>query len=840
MMRALRLSQAEKSGDRATMFRLAVKSIGRSIVRSSSRMTRLAAFAALVAMAAGSTVALAQYKDPVRNQTTQAKAFPKQEGGMFGKTQKIDGKLPLHLQADELVYDNNGNKVIARGNVEIQYETNNLTADEVIYDQSANTLNAAGNVVLRDANGNVIRAERYTLTDDFRDGFVQSLSVVSRDNSRISAEQATRREGNVTDFSNAKFTPCRTDGTTPPLWCVAARKITHDEAAQTISYQDAQFELFGQPVAYLPYFEHPDPTVKRRSGFLAPGFGQSEELGFFTEIPYYFALSPNYDFTFHPRYMSGQGVLWMGDWRHRLANGQYSINLAVIDQHGNDLPNSVSDEERRDLDGFRGSLETRGDFSLSSWWRYGWDVTLESDDTFRRFYKLDSVLLTDRVNNVYFTGMSERNYFATNFYHFGGLLLDDTAQSESRVHPIVDYNYVVDTPVLGGELKFDANALSFSRADGAGTIADQEMSRAVVEAKWRRRLTDQLGITYTPFAELRGDVYQINNYRDAETGEIVENEHLARGLATGGVTVAYPWIANTASASHIIEPIGQIITRQGSVDQDRLPVEDAKSLVFDDTNLFETSKFSGYDRLETGTRANVGLQYTFQPWSGGYARLLAGQSYHLKGDNAYENRAILCDPDGGGPQPAGVVVAPGVDDNCNPAFSARSGLETSSSDYVLGAYLAPTDSFRLISQSRFDDDSFELRREDAAATIAYGPLALTGIYSYRFGDPELDLASQQDITAVGRLQLTNTWALLGSLRYDIDAETRLMDRLEIRYQDDCFMLSASYTETFITDADRDIEPDRTLMFRVEFKHLGGFNYETGINDTLFSDQQPPG
>ncbi len=388
------------------------------------------------------------------------------------------------------------------------------------------------------------------------------------------------------------------------------------------------------------------------------------------------------------------------------------MQLAGIDQNGNDLPSGTTPEARADLDGFRGSIATRGDFSLSSWWRTGWDVTLETDDSFRRFYRLDSILLTDRVNNIYLTGMSDRNYLSANLYQVVGLTSTDTPQSESRVHPVIDYDYIVDEPVLGGELSFSGNALSFSRSDGASGVSDQETNRAAFEVQWRRRLIDSLGITYTPFGELRGDLLAYNNYTDAITDEFVESDSLARGLAAGGVTVAYPWVASGGGATHVVEPIGQVIARTASVDQDQFPVEDARSLVFDDTNLFETNKFSGWDRVETGTRANVGMQYTFQPWKGGYARVLAGQSYQLAGDNPYENRTIDCN---GKP-----VIAPGVDDNCNPVFSPNSGLETASSDYVLGAYIAPNDYFRVISQSRFDDENFELKREDAAVAVNYG------------------------------------------------------------------------------------------------------------------------
>lgn len=751
----------------------------------------LAAVLALAPLTLASAPALAQ------------SAFPKTKDGIFGKPQKLDKTLPLYLQGDELVYDTKGNRVIARGNVEIYYNKNVLTADEVVYDQSANTLTARGNVELKEANGNIIRADNYTLTDDFRDGFVQSLSVVTSDQSRITAERGERREGNVTEFSEATFTACKSEGNTPPLWCIGAKRIIHDQAKATISYQDAEVKIYGTTVAYLPYFEHPDPSVKRKSGFLAPVYGNSNDLGVFVELPYYFALSPSYDFTFRPRYMSEQGILWQGDWRQKLASGEYSINLAGIDQDAGDLPSG-----NENLDGWRGSVETHGRFSLSSWWSYGWNAIIESDDTFRRFYKLDGILLTDRVNDVWLTGLSERSYFSAKLYQFGGLLVNDNDETESLAHPVVDHNYVFKDPVLGGELVWKSNALSLSRSDAsnASNLISQDMNRVVTEVKWRRRFTDAIGITYTPFGELRGDAYQIN-YEDPDSADNNLDDSFLRGLATGGATVAYPWVANTGSVSHVIEPIGQLIAHNSSVRQAGLPDEDAKSLIFDDTNLFETSKFSGYDRMETGVRANVGLQYTFQG-PVGYARVLAGQSYHLSGRNAYDET--------------------GTD------FNAKSGLETDKSDYVLGLYFAPTDMFRLIAQSRFDEDDLALRREDLTAAFNYGPLAAQVTYTYGeiYDDTTGRYDDQQDILAFASLRLTDRWTLSGALRYDLDASKTLTDSIRIAYLDECFMLSATYSETFITDESRDIEPDQVVMLRFEFKHLGGFNYQTNVVDFM--------
>lgn len=744
--------------------------------------------------------------------------------------QRLDPAQPLYLQGDELIYDSRGDRVTARGNVEIYYNNYVLTADQVIYDQSANTLTASGNVTLREPNGAITRSERITLTDDFRDGFVQSLSIVARDKSRITARRAIRRDGNVTEFENGKFTPCEHDPAKPPLWCVSAKRVIHDQNAATITYLDGTFDVLGVPVLYLPFFQHPDPSVKRKSGFLIPQYSSSDDLGFSVEVPYYFALAPNYDFTFHPMYTARQGVLWKGHWRHRLAfgsiRGQYNLKISGIDQDAEDLPNNDPS-----LDGWRGSLETKGEFSLASWWKFGWNAIVESDDTYRRFYKFDSVLQTDRVNTAYIQGLSDRNHFSVRAYHFGGLLLSDSDVAESRVHPIVDWNYVVGTPILGGELSWNVNALSFSRdltfVDGNGATQDTgtTMQRLVGDVNWRRKLIDPIGITYTPFANLRGDVISYDNAVDPLTNLEIDDSAVARGVASAGILASYPWLARTSAASHVVEPIGQVIVRTAKVDQRRLPNEESRSIVFDDTNLFELNKLSGLDRVETGSRANVGLQYTFQANSGGYARILAGQSFHLSGENIFAGNS-------------------GIEPSTDPSSAAsiineNNGLNEDQSDYVLGAYLAPSQVFRVIGQGRFDEDDLSLLRADVAVDLNYGPFDAQAIYTFAANDPltGLDTEDQQDVVGSLGLQIAERWRLTGAIRYDIDAAQIRQDSISLSYHDDCFVLTTTYAESRIENEERDITQDRTVMLRFQLKHLGEFSYRADALDHLFGENQ---
>ena len=293
-------------------------------------------------------------------------------------------------------------------------------------------------------------------------------------------------------------------------------------------------------------------------------------------------------------------MLWQGDWRHRLANGQYTVNVAAIDQ-GRD--GTALGSQRP---GWRGSVQTKGQFSLSSWWRFGWDVTVESDDSFRRFYQLDPILQTDRVNTVYLQGMSERNYFGAKLYQFGGLLLTDTPYSNSWVHPVIDYNYIVGAP--GARRRAE---LHRSRPQHDAHDDGTDTNHAVAEANWRRKMIDPIGQVWTPFANARGDVYNYSDARDPDNAARPSRTTPCCGASAPPAcsTPTRSW-RTRRSASHVFEPTAQIIVRQNRVDQRRLPDEDAKSLVFDDTLLFDIDKFSGYDRFETGTRANIGVQYT--------------------------------------------------------------------------------------------------------------------------------------------------------------------------------------------------------------------------------------
>ena len=697
---------------------------------------------------------------------------------------------PLLLQADELVYDKKNDRILAKGNVEVYYKNYALNADSLTYDQKANTLDAMGNVRIKEPDGAVVNADRMTLTDDFRDGFIRSFKAVTKEEARIAATSAVRKDGNTTVFKQGVYTPCKAcaeNPDAPPIWRIKADKITHKQDEGNVYFEDGVFEIFGVPLVWVPYFYYPDPTVKRRSGFLSPEFSFSNDLGFTAGVPYYYSLSASADLTVTPVVTTEAGVLLKGDWRQRLAHGSYRVDAAGV---FDDDPDGGRDSE------FRGSIQTKGEFDLGSFWKWGWDATLESDDTFRRFYKLDDAFATDRISTIYLTGQSERNYFSANLYHFGGLTAEDDDNTDSIVHPSIDYNYIFAKPIMGGELSYDANVLSLTRDNGG------DVNRIVNQLKWRRTFTDPAGQIITPFAQARADLYKTTSFTDEERDISVDGTTALRSSAVAGVEYRYPFVKHTESATHILEPIGQVIVRPDFKDQGNIPNEDAQSLVFDDTLLFDIDKFSGFDRIETGTRANVGVQYTIDTPNGWNARLVAGQSFQLSGDNP---------------------------------FGEDTGLSNEKSDYVMGLYVDLSRNLQFISQVRLDEEDLSVQRQDFALTGSWGPFLASVNYVNAQAQPALGFdEDREEFAAAAAIKLAEHWTVFGDIRYDLDSDEVVRNAIGLKYADECFMLSVSYIETNIQDGE--IQPDQTVLVRYNLTNLGGNASKT---DTIGSFAETP-
>ncbi|MFC5418349.1 LPS-assembly protein LptD [Bosea eneae] len=817
----------------------------------------------------------------------------------YAQTPAAKPQERMVVDARELVYDKDNNTVSAVGDVQILYQGRTIEADRVVYDRQSKRVVATGNARITEANGTVITGDRFNLTDDFRDGFIDSLRVVNTDKTRFSAPRAERTDGEVFVFDKGIYTacePCVDQPERPPFWQVRAARIIHKKSEQMIYYEDARLEFAGVPIAYVPFMSGPDATVKRKTGFLAPKFINTSALGFGVGLPYFINLAPNYDLTLTPTYLSRQGLLGQAEWRHRFVNGSYGIRVAGIFQRDQDAflkgPLGGGDDK------FRGSVETFGKVFLNPRWTFSWDIAGSTDRYFYKNYRIRSESITatnylqESTSTVALNGQSPNAWFDMRGYYFQPLTYNDWQKQQPIVAPVVDYNKRIHKPsMIGGELSFTVNLTHLTREaasfkelpvqktylisspgnaatgdpayllyDGCAVYQKDKclvtglagsIARATAQLDWRRNIVDPIGQVWTPYASLRADVFSINpnttKYFNANVTTIADasDEVFGRAMPAVGLMYRFPFVATTSWGTHIVEPVAQVVARPNETNSLRVANEDAQSLVFDDTNLFEWNKFSGFDRVEGGSRANIGLRYSGTFGKDSYASLLVGQSYHLGGRNSYAS---------------GDLVNTGL----------NSGLDTRRSDFVAKAQYQPFKGLLLQGGGRFNESTFEAQRIDASAAFNYRFLSTTIGYGRYEPQPDLGIPRRREgLSLTQSISFAQYWSVRGSVLFDLDKYKYDRERYRealalhqqypawvsnpvypntgplqaastsvgVRYQDECTIFDVSYTQSY---ADRAVNGSRssdtrTVMFRLELRTLGEISYSQNLGSSSSGD-----
>ncbi len=751
-------------------------------------------------------------------------------GGTGAVTAPIQVKVPegskLVLSSNELVYNKDAQIVTASGAVQINYGGYRMVAQRVEYNQKSGRMTAIGNVELIMPDGNRMYGDKMDVTDSFSDGFVNSLRIEMPDNTRMVAEKGERVGGNQLILTKGVYTACMacSQEGRAPLWQVKARRVVQNGVTHTVRLEHARFELFGLPIAYVPWIEVPDNTVKRKSGFLFPSVSVSQHLGVGVKVPYYYVISPSMDATVSATGYTGQGLLLEGEFRQRFENGTHVLRVAGISQMDpGSFTAGTSDAEHKT----RGMISSKADFKINPRWTFGWDVTAQSDNNFSRTYGLEGLSQSTHTNDIYLTGLGKRNYFDMRAFYYDIQDADNNSTAEKQqavVYPSIDYHYVDPKSVYGGELSATMNLTHLSRdkasvLDNVNNLGDASLNdrflglsgsdtRLSTEVQWQRTFTTDGGLVLTPLAAARGDVYGLG--MDSPNGQYSGNydtsDYATRGMVTAGLEAKYPFLITTSNSTHVFEPIAQIYVRPDEQLAGQLPNEDAQSFVFDATNLFDRDKFSGFDRIEGGTRANVGWRYTGSFDNGYKLQHIFGQSYQLAGRNSFAT-----------PDLAGV--------------GADSGLETTRSDYVTMFGLTTPQGISLSTSYRFDEKNFAFRRGDTSVGFANDIFQTNLIYTHITAQPQYGFTSDQDeIQTRAQIKFKEYWSVFGTVSYDINNSQVTRQGIGLSYEDECTILSISFLNK--KDTTDQSASNWSVGARLTFRTLGDVNLGS-VQDATF-------
>jgi len=271
----------------------------------------------------------------------------------------------INVFSDELTYIKNEEKIIINKNVKIDFGKKlTFQTDKIVYDKIkkqilinnfSNFTDNFGNKIISKSskylfNQKLLKINSVEMTDVIDNKYYFQNAIVNFQNNEMIAdgvkidfskrsfgnqENDPRLRGNfLYSDSNQSlikkgvFTTCKIREDKCPPWQFKAQEIKHDKSKKTIYYKNAWLEIYDKPVIYFPKFFHPDPTVKRQSGFLMPKFESSSSLGDSISLPYFKVISDSKDFTFTPKIFNESEGLFQNEYRQENKNSSHITDLS--------------------------------------------------------------------------------------------------------------------------------------------------------------------------------------------------------------------------------------------------------------------------------------------------------------------------------------------------------------------------------------------------------------------------------------------------------------------------------------------------------------------------------
>ena len=691
------------------------------------------------------------------------------------------GNGQMLLKADHVDYDMNTGVSTATGNVEIDYNGRILLADRVVDDQNKDTVTASGHVIIMAPNGDVVFAQQAQLSDRMKNGAMESFAALIGQNGRLAAARATRVGGVRTVATNAAYTPCKIcdkPGERTPEWKVRAAHVVYDEVRHRIYYRDAVVELEGIPVLYTPFFAHADPTVKHQSGLLMPDLGSKNTIGYFARIPYYIAFSDSQDMTIAPMASTFGGEQLQAEYRQRWKNGGMWLQASVADD-----PHAGATEN---LNQTYASLFGQGAIPINDVWHFGYTAQLTSYASYLQRYSISDA---DRLNNdLFLEALDGRSRFAITGYFFQGLRSTDQNDLFPVVLPLVEYNFIPQERVFGGDFRFDLNTIAIARNLG------EDDQRLTGEARWRLPFVMDDGQLVTFQTDVRGDLYHTSEVNALGATGLAGSEYIARGAPHAALDWRWPFVSPGFwnMTGFVVEPIAQLIAAPYGDNPRGIPNETGYGVLptglpiddfqLDSTNIFNLDRLSSHDLVESGPNANVGVR-SEALFPTGSVEVLVGQSYRLKPD---------------------------------PVFAPDSGFDGKTSDLVGGVNVSFQPYLTISDRIDVDSSTGTLERHEASVDAVYGRSSLEVSYlKLPSEEVTLGLGAREEVKAQALIGLWGNWVAFVAGQRDLKASEMISNQFGLGYEDECLGFSLSYERNFTQF--RELPPSTSVIFRFTLK-----------------------
>ena len=721
----------------------------------------------------------------------------------FGNAVLVDKKNETIIKAEKILYLKNKEKFFTEGptyfNIEEQYEGE--SADVVFFRNTMITKSDKKTSIKDKETNKTFYLESFLY--NFDEEILKGLSVkvidekendiyyfnkaiidlknnkmlgqdidVDFDNNKFENDINEPRLKGVVSFSDANktivdkglFTICKKRGDKCPPWVVKAEKITHDKEKKTLYYKNALLKIYDIPVWYYPYFFHPDPSVKRQSGFIKAATNNSKSTGQSIYLPYFYAISENKDLTIKPYIFGNKKIVLQNEYRYINENSITIADFSYSKGHHSYWDTKDYDSSTTKTHLF---VDTKIDLELENFETSDLNFTLQksSNDTYLSLFKLKSVLFDSPTTLTSGLDLALDNEYTSfdlginQYEKLSGLNTDRYTRS------LPSYSLSRSIALFDN---LNLGSLSFG-SDGNNTLS----ATNIVETKFINNLNYTSEDKFFDIGLISKAKILLRNVNSSGKNSLKYDSNLSiDGMSIFLHETSFPLIQYKNTINNILTPK---ISFRYSPNKGRDISDSGKKINIG--NIFDIGRVGESDAVETGASMTIGLNYQ-------------------KLDTEKDKKKFEFD------------IATNLRKQEEPDLPTQSTINRTTSDLVGMINYMPNEIFNIAYDFSLDNDMNTLNNSQINTTIQTNKLKTDLIYAkeseffgsanYLQTDIKYNFDTNQNLTFGTRrnrkIGLTEYYNLI----YD--------------YKNDCLIASIDYKKSYYQD--RDIKPTEDLFFQI--------------------------
>ena len=711
------------------------------------------------------------------------------------KILKLDGSVKIfdkiqnfEINSDKIIYDKNLEKITSKTKTKIIIDNSHIiSGKDIVFFKSKLEIQSNEQSIIEDNFNNLIKlkgfnysaktkilqTDKMELIDEESNIYKSNNAIIDLGNVRLAAKDiqiyfaegelgenarlkgsSLLSENNISIIKNGIFTSCKIRDDCPP-WSLKSEEIKHDKIKKSINYKNSWLQFYDVPIFYFPKFFHPDPTVKRQSGFLPPTLLTSSTSGSSINIPYYKVISENKDTTFTPRIYFNNDFLIQNEYRQVEKNTNHISDLSLKKLGKSSKSHFFSNTKY--------VLQNNFDFSEI-------ELNLEktSSDT---YLKGENIISKTRKTNNQSLLNSYFKFDASsedlNIFAELATYEDLTKEKNSDKFEYILPNFTISKLL-------NSNTNSKGRLNYKISGSSQKKNTNVSESKLINDLNYESDFFFSKYGTISNYELEFKNtLKKGKNSSLYKNNTQSENFSTLYLNSSIPLKKNYKNYTGNLSP--KIIAKYSPNKSENLSNLDRKINI---TNVFSNNRLGINDSLEGGKSLTIGFDYDLK----------------TKDNNDYLGFSL------------GQIFRD-VEDKKLPLSSK---MQNKSSDVVGNFKFQPSNKFKINYDFSLDNNLDAINHSKIDTQLSINNF----VTSFDFLEENGDIGSDSYLLTDVKYNFNEKNSISYNTRRNRKIDLTEYYNLIYEYKNDCMVAGIEYNKQYYQD--RDLKPSEQIFFSLTF------------------------